>query len=202
MRFPFRLTVFAIVLLIGLAACSAAATPTPTERSSPSTVAATAVVASTATLATTAPTAGPTVLANEAGNLGAELDTLLQKIEAKNLLSGAVLVARDGQIILSKGYGLADHDRKIPNTPQTRFPIGALTDQFTALAVLTLQEQGKLNVQDNICMYLSDCPDAWKPITIQHLLTHSSGLPDFINSPEFHVAMDKRMARVEDRGDV
>jgi CubicO group peptidase (beta-lactamase class C family) len=200
MRFPLRLTMSAIVLPIMLAACSSAATPTPTERSSPSPVPTTAVVASTATLAptaTTAPTTGPTVLVNEASNLEAELDAMLQKIEAKDLLSGAVLVARDGQIVLSKGYGLADHDRKIPNTPQTRFPIGALTDQFTALAVLMLQEQGKLNVQDPICNYVAECPDTWKAITIQHLLTHSSGLPDFISSPEFHAAMDKPISRAE-----
>ena len=122
---------------------------------------------------------------------------MLQKIEAKDLLNGAVLVARDGQIILSKGYGLADHDQKVANTPQTRFPIVGLTEQFTALAVLMLQEQGKLNLQDNICQYLSACPDAWQTITIHHLLTHSSGLPDFINSPEFHVAMDKPMSRAQ-----
>jgi len=194
MRFPFRLTVFAIVLLIVLAACSSAATLTPTVLPAPTVVPMTATAVPPVTLA---PTASPKAAAVDSSNLGTELDAMLQKIEAKDLLSGAVLVARDGQIILSKGYGLADHDQKIPNTPQTRFPIGALTDQFTALAVLMLQEQGKLNVQDPICNYLADCPETWKEITIQHLLTHSSGLPDFINSQEFHTAMDKPMSRAE-----
>jgi CubicO group peptidase (beta-lactamase class C family) len=189
----FRLTVFAIVLIV-LAACSSAATPTPTVLPAPTIVPMTATAVPAVTLA---PTASPTAAAVDSSNLGTELDAMLQKIEAKNLFSGAVLVARDGQIILSKGYGLADHDQKIRNTPQTRFPIGALTDQFTALAVLMLQEQGKLNVQDPICNYLADCPETWKAITIQHLLTHSSGLPDFISSPEFHTAMDKPMTRAE-----
>jgi CubicO group peptidase (beta-lactamase class C family) len=72
-----------------------------------------------------------------------------------------------------------------------------LTQQFTALAILMLQEQGKLNVQDNICKYLSECPDAWKPITIYHLLTSSSGLPDFTTSPEFHTMMDKSQSRAQ-----
>ena len=191
---PFRLIVLAGVLLVVLAACSSTAAPIPTRSSPPTTTPATAAIVPTAT---TGPTAAPTAQAPASVDLGVELDTMLQKIEAKDLLNGAVLVARDGQIILSKGYGLADHDQKIANTPQTRFPIVGLTEQFTALAVLMLQEQGKLNLQDNICQYLSACPDAWQAITIHHLLTHSSGLPDFINSPEFHVAMDKPMSRAQ-----
>jgi CubicO group peptidase (beta-lactamase class C family) len=123
--------------------------------------------------ATPAPTATRT-----AQDLGTELDTILQKVTKANVFSGSVLAARDGQIILNQGYGLADREKKTPNTAQTRYRIYSITKQFTAMAILMLQEQGKLNVQDPICKYIPDCPAAWKTITIHHLLTHTSGIPD------------------------
>src|SRR5260370_36956344 len=67
----------------------------------------------------------------------------------------------------------------MPNQPGTRFRIGSVTKQFTAMAILLLQEQGKLHVQDPICEYISRCPATWNTITIQHLLTHTSGIPDY-----------------------
>jgi len=88
-------------------------------------------------------------------------------------------------MVFSKGYGLADKDAHIPNTPQTRFRIGSLTKQFTAMAILLLQEQGKLHVQDHLCLYIQDCPADWQPITLFHLLTHSSGIPDYTNFADF-----------------
>ena len=93
--------------------------------------------------------------------------------------SGAVLIARDGQVLFDKGYGYADRNRMVPNTPQTRFPIGSVTKQFTAMAILMLQEQGRLNLQDHVCQYVADCPAAWREIALYHLLTNSSGIPDF-----------------------
>jgi CubicO group peptidase (beta-lactamase class C family) len=128
-------------------------------------------VSATATSATTATLTVP--------DLAAELDAALQRVVMAGYLSGSVLVARDGQIILSQGYGLADRDKKIPNAAQTRYRIGSVTKQFTAMAILMLQEQGKLNVQDPICDYLADCPVAWKGITLHQLLTHTSGIPGF-----------------------
>ena len=188
-------------LLAGLLAACGTTTPapTPTAPAPPTAVPATATTApaSAASAPANTPTSASQAQMQDPQNLGAELVVMLQKIEAQKLLSGSVLVARDGQVILSKGYGLADHDKKISNTPQTRFPIGGLTQQFTALAVLMLQEEGKLDVQDNICKYLSECPDAWKAITIHQLLTYSSGLPDFITSPEFHTMMDKPQSRAQ-----
>lgn len=91
--------------------------------------------------------------------------------------TGAILVARDGKPILSKGYGLANVEHEVPNTPRTVFRIASLTKQFTAAAILMLQERGKLNVSDPFCNYLPDCPPAWQPITIRQLLTMSSGIP-------------------------
>jgi CubicO group peptidase (beta-lactamase class C family) len=102
---------------------------------------------------------------------------------------GAVLVARDGQVLFSGGYGPANAEWGIQNTVDTKFRLGSITKQFTATAVLRLQEQKKLSVQDSICTYLSPCPDTWKPVTVQHLLTHTSGIPSYTGSPEYGKTM-------------
>jgi CubicO group peptidase (beta-lactamase class C family) len=96
-----------------------------------------------------------------------------------------VLVARNGEILISKGYGLADRDKNLPNTPQTRERLGSVTKQFTAMAILILQAQGRLNVQEPICGYISECPIAWQQITIHHLLTHTSGIKNFTDFPDY-----------------
>ncbi|HEX7315746.1 MAG TPA: serine hydrolase [Pyrinomonadaceae bacterium] len=99
--------------------------------------------------------------------------------------SGAILVARDGKVLLSKGYGMADVENDVPNTAETRFRLGSITKQFTAAAVLLLQERGKLSVQDSICKHVAPCPEAWQPVTIHHLLSHTAGMPNFTNFNEF-----------------
>jgi CubicO group peptidase (beta-lactamase class C family) len=110
-------------------------------------------------------------------SLAEELDSHLNLLSERNIFRGSVLVAKDGEIILSKGYGLADLDNNIPNTSQTKFRIASVTKQFTAMGVLILQSQGQLNVTDRICEYIPDCPMDWDEITIHHLLTHTSGIP-------------------------
>lgn len=99
--------------------------------------------------------------------------------------SGAVLVARDGQTIFNKSYGLANIELGAPNTLQTVFRIASITKPFTATAIMMLQERSKLNVGDSICKYLADCPAHWQPITIKHLLTHTSGIPNYLDFPDF-----------------
>jgi len=110
----------------------------------------------------------------------ARIDAYLNQLTQAQEFTGSVLVAQDGQILLSKGYGLADVENQVPNTPQTRFRIHWLTMPFTAMAVLMLEAEGKLDVQDPICQYIPDCPEYWQEITIHHLLTHTSGLSDWI----------------------
>ena len=164
----------AIVLALTLGACGSAP------------------AASVSTLPTLLPTALPTAIPvpttmpstalQPTQDVGSQIDTLLKKLSQQGLFSGSVLIARNDSILLSKGYGMADRDKKIPNTPQTKFHIASITKQFTAMAILQLQQQGKLNVQDLICNYISDCPAAWKPITIHQLLTHTSGIPDLTES--------------------
>jgi CubicO group peptidase (beta-lactamase class C family) len=119
------------------------------------------------------------------GAAGGELDAYLGGLAASGRLTGSVLVARHGTVLLSKGYGLADQERRFPDTPATRYRIGSITKQFTAAAILMLQDQGKLHVQDPVCLYVSDCPRAWEAITLHHLLTHTSGIPDYTNFPDF-----------------
>jgi CubicO group peptidase (beta-lactamase class C family) len=114
----------------------------------------------------------------------AQLNAYLTHLTETGVLSGSVLVAEHG-MLFNKGHGLADKDALIPNTPQTRFRIGSLTKQFTAMAILILQESGKLHVQDHLCQYITDCPADWQSITLVHLLTHSSGIPDYTNFSDF-----------------
>src|SRR4051794_26370548 len=110
-----------------------------------------------------------------------------------NRFSGSVLVTREGKVLFSKGYGLANAEHQVPNTPQTKFRIGSITKQFTAMAILILQERGKLAVEDRIGKYLDDAPEAWEGVTIHHLLTHTSGIHSYTADPEY----GKKMARRE-----
>lgn len=89
---------------------------------------------------------------------------------------GAVLVARGTDVLFAKGYGMANLEWSVPNTPTTRFAIGSTSKQFTAAAILLLEERGKLRVTDPIKSYLPDAPAAWDAITFHHLLSHTSGM--------------------------
>ncbi|MED1380390.1 penicillin-binding protein [Bacillus mycoides] len=91
--------------------------------------------------------------------------------------NGTVLVTDKEHVILNKGYGYADVQNKIENTPQTKYRIGSITKTVVATSILQLQEQGKLNIQDNVNKYIPSFP-ADKHITLYHLLTHTSGLPE------------------------
>lgn len=107
---------------------------------------------------------------------------LFKKIDAyletsvTNGFSGVVLVSKRGEIILSKGYGWADRENKIPNSPSTVFNIGSVTKQFTASAILKLVEQGKIKTSDKISSYFAQTPIDKRDITIHQLLTHTSGV--------------------------
>ena len=95
----------------------------------------------------------------------------------------AVLVARDGKILYAKGYGLADVEHQVPITPATKFRIGSITKQFTAAAVLRLQEAGRLRVTDQLAQYYPEFPRG-KEVTLRHLLTHTSGIHDYTRQPD------------------
>jgi CubicO group peptidase (beta-lactamase class C family) len=108
----------------------------------------------------------------------------LSKLTQHTQFSGAVLVAVQGDVLLNRSYGFANREWDIKNTPTTRFRIASLTKQFTAACILQLQERGLLKVQDTISHYLGDYPNG-NIITIHHLLTHSSGIPDTESLSQF-----------------
>ena len=118
------------------------------------------------------------------------LDELLAQWTRDGTFTGSVLIAQDGVVYLSEGYGLADRGQGIPNTPQTRFHLASMSKQFTAMAILILQSQGKLNVQDPICDYIANCPAAWQDITIHQLLTHTAGLSPRLDNIVVNAARD------------
>jgi CubicO group peptidase (beta-lactamase class C family) len=126
--------------------------------------------------ACSAPTPIPPTASPETDTLAARIDQYMQGFAG---WSGTILVAQNGNVLISKGYGLADRENDVPNEPQTKFAIGSMSKAFTAMAIMMLQEKGQLTVQDPICNYISDCPAAWKPITLHHLLTHTSGIHDY-----------------------
>ena len=98
---------------------------------------------------------------------------------------------------LQPGYGMANLEHDVPNTPQTKFRLGSITKQFTAMAILILQERGKLKVEDKVKKYLPDAPKAWDEITIHHLLTHTSGIPNYTAYPEFLKTLPVRVTLKE-----
>ena len=91
----------------------------------------------------------------------------------------AVAIARDGQTIYSKAYGLAEMEHLVPNTTETIFEAGSVSKQFTAAAILLLIQDGKMSVNDDVRKYVPELPQYDAPITIRHLLSHTSGLKDW-----------------------
>ena len=99
--------------------------------------------------------------------------------------NGVVLVAKDGAPVFRKAYGYADREWGVKNTPETKFRIGSITKSFTAAAIIKLQEEGKLSVDDPVSKYYPAAPAAWSRITLKHLLQHQSGIPNYTNNGVF-----------------
>jgi CubicO group peptidase (beta-lactamase class C family) len=103
--------------------------------------------------------------------------------EAKKGFSGAVRVVRDGKTVLDRGYGLANREKKIPNTPETIFAIGSTPIDFTRAGILLLAQEGKLRLSDRIGKYLDGVPADKRDITLEHLMSGRSGLRNFHDLP-------------------
>ena len=114
------------------------------------------------------------------------MDEVVQSYVRDKTFMGTVLVARGSDVVLSKGYGSANLEWDIPNTPATKFRLGSITKQFTAASILLLEERGKLKLDDPIKKYVPEAPAAWDTITLFNLLTHTSGIPNFTNLPEYN----------------
>ena len=94
--------------------------------------------------------------------------------------SGTVLIAKNGKILFNKAYGLSNRELNIPNTVDTKFPVGSITKQFTAMLIMQYVEKGDLNLNDTISKHLPYLKSDWsKKITIHQLLSHTSGLPHY-----------------------
>lgn len=112
----------------------------------------------------------------------AQIDALLNAYHRRDEFNGAALVAEHGRIILQKGYGLANREWGIPNTPETKFRPGSITKQFTAMLVLQLAAEGRLRLDGTISDYLPYYrKDTGSRVTLHHLLTHTSGIPSYTN---------------------
>jgi CubicO group peptidase (beta-lactamase class C family) len=129
-----------------------------------------------------------------AGDLAREIDGYLTAAAEVQKFSGSVLVAKDGVPILNKGYGMANYELSVPNTPETKFQIGSITKQFTAAAIMKLVDKGLLSVDDPISNYLPDYPkETGDSVTIHHLLTHTAGIPDYTDDMSL---MEKRACEI------
>ncbi len=118
-------------------------------------------------------------------NIEQQIDTYLEKNIESNTPGAAILVAKDGNTIYSKAFGMADLELNVKAEPKNVFEIGSITKQFTAVAILMLEERGELSLEDNIIKYIPDYPTHGQTITIHNLLNHTSGIKSYTNMPNF-----------------
>lgn len=119
-----------------------------------------------------------------AGETGADnptIDALFASFDKPGSPGCAVAVARDGKLIYTRGYGYANLDYDIPITPQTVFDVASITKQFNAACISMLAQEGKLSLEDNVRKWLPELPEYESPITLRHMLHHTSGLRDYLN---------------------
>jgi CubicO group peptidase (beta-lactamase class C family) len=158
------------LVLFALAGCSTARKPLPRATPAPLVAACAAYYDLRQKEGGASPPAAPQPLSPDKAH------ELFSRAEAFGY-SGGFQFSRNGRTILSQGYGMANRARSVPITRETIFDIGSVTKQFTAAAILRLEEMGRLSTSDPIAKHLSDVPADKQDITIHHLLTHSSGLP-------------------------
>jgi CubicO group peptidase (beta-lactamase class C family) len=134
-----------------------------------------------------------TFLLDSFGQTKAEkIDELMRLYNEYGQFNGSVLVAENGKVIFKKGFGMANMEWEVPNQPDTKHRLGSVTKQFTAMLILQLVEEGKLNLNVPITTYLPDYPkETGDIITIHHLLTHTSGIPNFTSFPNYQKELSK-----------
>jgi len=117
--------------------------------------------------------------------LSANVDAVVRREMKDQRIPGLSLaVVRDGVVIKARGYGFANLELGTPAKPETIYQAGSITKQFTASAIMQLVEQGRIGLDDSITKYFPEAPATWKAVTIRHLLTHTSGIPDIVDEPE------------------
>jgi CubicO group peptidase (beta-lactamase class C family) len=117
------------------------------------------------------------------------MQQLIQSYAKSRILTdqfmGSVLVAQGDKVFIDQGYGSANLDWGIPNAPDTRYRLGSLTKQFTAASILLLEQRGKLSTGDLVKKYVPEAPPSWDRMTLYEVLTHTAGIPDFTNFPDY-----------------
>ena len=129
----------------------------------------------------------------------AKIDELMTQYSKNGQFNGTVLVAEGGRVIYKKGFGMANAEWDIPNTPDTRFRLGSITKQFTAMLILQLVEQGKVKLDGKLTDYLTDYrKDTGDRVTIHQLLNHTSGIPSYTGLPGFFKDVSRNPYGVSD----
>ena len=117
-----------------------------------------------------------------------QVDDYIRNVMAERHAPGAaVAVMKNGRVVKMKGYGVASVEFGVPVTPETVFEIGSVSKQMTAAAIMLLVEDGKVKLDDPISTYLPNTPDAWKTVTVRHLLTHTSGVKSYSSLDGFEL---------------
>jgi CubicO group peptidase (beta-lactamase class C family) len=135
-------------------------------------------------------------VANASESIQSKADEYMIACQDMNLFSGSVLISKGGKVLLQKGYGMADREQKIENSAKTKFRICSLTKSFTAMAIMQLEEKGKLSVNDKLSKFIPDYPNGDK-ITIHHLLTNTSGIVDHTELPDFKTIRRTKPVTIE-----
>lgn len=112
-----------------------------------------------------------------------QLAARLNREGAAGRFMGGVLVAKGDRVLFRQVYGEANYEQGRPLKLDSRFRLASISKQFTATAILRLQDEGKLSVSDPVCKWIQPCPKAWEPVRIGHLLSHTSGIPDLMARP-------------------
>jgi CubicO group peptidase (beta-lactamase class C family) len=107
-------------------------------------------------------------------------DYVKAEMEKRRIPGMTLAVTRDGKVVKHKAYGLANIELNVPAAPETLYQIASTTKTFTATAIMTLVEEGKLALDDKVSKWLPEIPPAWGGVTVRHCLTHTSGLPDIM----------------------
>ena len=127
------------------------------------------------------------------------IDNLMSLYHKYGQFNGSVLVADDGKVLYQKGFGLANMEWNIPNSPDTKFRLGSITKQFTATLILQLVEQGKIKLDGKLTDYLPDYrKDTGDKVTIHNLLSHTSGIPSYTSLPGFFQNVSRNPFTVDD----
>lgn len=137
--------------------------------------------------------AGAVATASADQPVAARIDGLFAPLFKANEPGATVIVTRDGQTVFRKAYGMADAAKGVALTPDTSMRLGSITKQFTAAGILMLAEEGKLALSDDITRFLPDYPTRGKRITIEHLLTHTSGIVSYTGKQGFGAMMNRDM---------